>query len=161
MKNHKGLPIILAIVALIIATLACGSDSSGEKVGESNTSSTNAPPKLEVFGIGDVIQVKSHTIVLNSAEFQGNILQANFTIENGGNEEINVSSLISFEAKDDEGTKLEQEIFDCGSSLDGSVLPGDKLKGNICWSGAETDIVRIYYTSNLFSSGAVVWEVHK
>ncbi len=161
MKKHKGLPVILAIIALVIATLACGSDSSGEKVGESDTEPTTAPPQLEVFDVGDVIQVKDHTIVLNSAEFQGNVLQANFTIENKGADELNVSSLISFEAKDDEGTKLEQEIFDCGSGLDGSVLPGDKLRGNICWSGAATDIVRIYYTSDLFGSGAVVWEIHK
>lgn len=161
MKKYKGLPVILAIIALIIATLACGSDSTGEKVGESDTSPTTAPPQLEVFGIGDVIKVKEHTIVLNSAEFQGNVLQANFTIENSGTDELNVSSIISFEAKDDEGTKLEQELFDCGSGLDGSVLPGDKLKGNICWSGAATDIVRIYYSSALFSSGAVVWEIHK
>lgn len=161
MKKHKSLFVILAIIPLIIATLACGSDSSGEKLGESDNSPTTAPPKLEVFGVGDIIQVKAHTIVLNSAEFQGNILQANFTVENSGTDELNVSTLLSFEAKDDEGTKLEQEIFDCGPGLDGSVLPGDKLKGNVCWSGATTDIVRIYYTSDLFGSGAVVWEIHK
>jgi hypothetical protein len=69
--------------------------------------------------------------------------------------------MLSFTAKDSEGTKLEQEIFDCGSGLDGKVLPGDKLKGNICWSGATTNTVKIYYEAELFSSGAVVWEVTK
>ena len=161
MKTNKTLFPLLAIAALIIATLACGSDNTGQKVGESGTLPTSTPPKTEVYKRGDVIQVGEHTIVLNNAEFQGNELKANFTIENQGADDLSVSSLLSFEAKDIEGVKLEQEIFDCGSSLDGKVLPGDKLKGDICWSGATTDVVKIYYTAELFGSGAVVWEVNK
>jgi hypothetical protein len=117
-----------------------------------------------VYSIGDVIQVQDHTIVLNSAEFQGDVLKANFTIVNNGSEELNVSSMLSFYAKDSEGTRLEQAIFDCGSSLDGKVLPGDRLRGDICWSSANKDTldtVRIYYEAELFGSGAVVWEVSK
>ena len=154
---------LLALAMLILATLACGSDSSGEKVGEATPGAPAEPPKVEVYDIGDIIQVGDHTIVLNSAEFRGNVLEANFTIENQGADDLNVSSLLSFTAKDNEGSKLEQEIFDCGSSgLDGKVLPGDKLKGSICWSGVSaTDSVKIYYEANLFGSGAVVWEVKK
>ncbi len=160
MKNNKVLYPLLAIAALIIATLACGGDNTGEKVGESETLPTSAPPQVQVYQMGDVIQVGEHTIVLNSAEFQANVLKANFTIENKGAEEMNVSSLMEFEAKDTEGTKLEQE-WDCSPSLGGGVLSGDKLKGDVCWSGAATDVIKIYYRSELFGSGAVVWEVKK
>ena len=161
-NQNKVLP-ILAVIVLILAQLACGSDSTGKKVGETGkgSSATSAPAKLEVFQVGDVIEVGTHTIVLNSAKFYGAVLQANFTIENKGSEDLNVSSLMSFEEKDSEGSKLEQEIFDCSSGLDGKVLPGDKLKGNICWSGATTGPIKIYYSAELFSSGAVVWEVKK
>jgi len=159
MKNN--LYLLAVIIALIIATLACGSSNTGEKVGEGGTSPTSAPPKVEVYKVGDIIQMEDHTIVLNSAIFQGSTLKTNFSLKNTGAEEIAVSSLMSFEAKDSEGTKLEQDIFDCGSSFDGTVLPGDKLKGNICWSGATTSTVKIYYTANLFGSGAVVWEITK
>jgi len=160
--RYKLFPIV-AIFVLILAQLACGSDSTGKKVGESSkgTSVTSTPVKLEVFKVGDLIEVGEHTIVLNSATFKGGVLQANFTIENKGSKDLNVSSLLSFEAKDNEGTKLEQGIFDCGAGLDGKVLPGDKLKGNICWKGATTDIIKIYYEAELFSAGAVVWEVRK
>ncbi len=116
--------------------------------------------KVDVFGVGDVIQVEDHTIVLNSIEFRGNILQANFTLENQGSSDIAVSSMLSFSAKKYDGSKLEQEIFDCGSSLDGSVIPGDKLRGDICWSGASPeDGIKIYYEAELLGEGAVVWIV--
>jgi hypothetical protein len=160
MKSKLLYPLI-AFVILVALTLACGESNTGEKVGEQGESPTSPPPTVAVYTVGDVIKVGDHTIVLNSAEFEGNMLKANFTIENKGAEEINVSSMLSFYAKDSEGTKLEQEIFDCGTSFDGKVLPGDKLKGDICWSGAATDSIKIYYEAELFGSGAVVWEVTK
>lgn len=114
---------------------------------------------LQVFNVGDVVEVKDHTIRLNSVEYKGNILDANFTIVNQGESDLAISSFLSFSAKKEDGTKLEQEIFDCGSSsLDGSIIPGDKLKGDICWSGANPeDGIKIYYEASLFGSGATVW----
>ena len=160
MKNRR--VVLLCVVALlVVSVLACGEDNTGQKVDEVDTGPTSTPVTLQTYGVGDVIQVQEHTIVMNSAEISGGQLKANFTIENNGAEEITVSSLLSFEAKDDEGTKLDQEIFDCGSSLDGSVLAGDKLKGDICWSGATTSSCKIYYEAELFGSGAVVWRVEQ
>src|SRR5690606_32678555 len=109
-----------------------------------------------------VIQVKEHSITLIESKLTGNVLQATFLVENHGDSDLNVSSLASFTAKDSEGTKLEQEYFDCGSSsLDGKVLPGDKLRGSICFKGVKpASTVRIYYESSLFGSGATVWELN-
>jgi len=153
--------VLIAIVVLVLAALACGGDNTGEKVDEREAAPT-ATPGVETYGVGDVIQLKDHTIVLNEATIQGGALQANFTIENIGTDDLAVSSMLSFEAKLDDGTKLDQAIFDCPSSgLDGSVLSGDKLKGWICWSGASSSPVKIYYRASLLGSGAIVWEVAK
>ena len=157
MKNKSGL--IIGIAVLIIVSLACGGSDTGEKVGESGETSVPDSPKVEVYKVGDIIQAKDHTIILNSATLQGSALRANFSIENLGAEEIVVSSIMSFDAKDSDGVVLEMDWFDCGTQLDGTVLPGDKLKGDICWSGATTTIAKIYYKTSLLSSGAVVWEV--
>jgi hypothetical protein len=54
---------------------------------------------------------------------------------------------------------LEQAIFNCNPGLDGKVLPGDLLRGNICWTGATSDMIKIYYEASLFGEGAVVWEI--
>jgi hypothetical protein len=165
MKRKSFLYPLFGLIVLLLASLACGSDNSGVKVDEKEASATKPPPALEMFAVGDVIEVGDHTIVLNSTSTSGDTLEANFTIENTGDDVLAVSSLISFSARDDEGGKLDQEIFDCDSLIDGFVLVGDKLKGNICWSGLTTETAKLYYESDfpstLFGSGDVVWEVQK
>lgn len=114
---------------------------------------------LEMFEIGDLVEVEEHQIRLNSVAYEGDVLVANFTIENMGSSDLNVSSLLSFSAKRGDGTLLDQEFFDCGTSgLDGSVLPNDLIRGDICWSGANPeDEIRLYYGASLFGQGAVIW----
>ena len=149
---------LLALTFLIIATLACGESSTGEKIGESEAKSEESAPKLETFEVGDIIKVQEHIIVLNSAKFSGGKLTANFTIENKGDDDVIVSTMLDFEARSDDGTTLDEAIFDCDSGLGGTVLPGDKMRGNICWKNAKPPC-KIYYTAELFGSGAVVWQV--
>ncbi len=162
MKNIK---VIISSVAIFVLACVCGSTpDTVEKIGEvTQASDTTAPqatsaPAFEIYKAGDIITTGQTNITLNTAEYRGNVLYANFTIENISNEEVSISSLLLFEAKSDDGTKLEQEIFDCETSLDGSILPGDKLKGSICWSNATTNTAKIYF-SPLFSGQTIVWEV--
>lgn len=152
---------LLILVFLVVFALACGDNNTGVKVDEQEAGPTLPPPTMALYGVGDVIQVGDQTVVLNSANVEGTMLKANFTIENKGAEEINLSSMLSFSAKDSEGSKLHQEIFDCGSGLGGKILAGDKIKGDICWSGAVGDTFKIYYEAKLFSTGAVVWQISK
>lgn len=160
----KAIYLLLPFALAVLVGAACASSNTGQKVGERSSSdgqAATAAPKLTIYRVADVIQVQDHTIVLNSASMQGGLLTANFTIENTGNKELAISSLLSFSAKDSEGNKLEQALLDCPSgSLDGKVLPGDKLRGNICWKAPASGKVRIYYEAKLFGSGAVVWEVN-
>lgn len=154
---------LLALALLVAAQLACGGEeNTGRKIDEVGIAEvvTKAPPKLKLFKVGDVIQVQNHTIVLNSVSFGGSMLQANFTIENQGSDEVIVSSMLDFSARGPDGTKLELAIFDCDSSLTGTVLAGDKIRGDLCWKCTEPS-AKIYYEASLFGSGAVVWEVSK
>jgi|SRR5579859_428588 len=156
----QGLFPLLAVFAIAAAGLACGSVNSGTVVGTSAPNSTAVPVVLATNKVGDVVQIQDQTITLNSVQNQGGILKANFTIVNKGSSDLPVSSIISFDAKDNDGTKLELSMFNCGSgSLDGKILAGDKLKGDICWSSTKLTPFKIYYTANFLSSGAVVWEV--
>lgn len=171
-KHNNNFNIVLLIVVMLLVSLACGGSNEGTIItpatkqsdqGGTTTIEVTKPeeikPSFEVYDIGDVIKVKDHTIRLNSIKYQGTILVANFTVENGGSSDLSVSSILSFSAKNDDGTLLDQEIFDCGtSSLDGSILPGDKLRGDICWSGATPDDgIKIYYEASLLGQGAIVW----
>lgn len=175
----------LPLLALIMSILACGTSNTGQKVatvastppvksGELSENPTSLPepttpakeateppaPANVVYTVGDVVEVGDHRITLLGVTYKGNSLNANFLIENTGTEDLNVSSIMSFSAKDTEGTKLEQEIMDCsGGGLDGKVLPGDKLKGNICWTLPTATTFKLYYEASLFGSGAVVWSL--
>jgi hypothetical protein len=181
LKKHRW-SIIFVVGLLLISTLACGttSNNSGEKVGENTavsktestaaqgsdveaskvpeakTESTKAP---DSYTIGDVIELDDQRITLNGGDYKGGILKVNFTIENIGKDDLALSSLISFSAKDNEGTKLEQEIFDCGSGFDGKVIPGDKVRGDLCYKLTNPGEIKLYYEASLFGSGAVVWKI--
>ena len=161
MKKNNFLKLIFILLVFTTTQLACGSSNKGTKVGESG-GSTQAPVVVETYKAGDIIKTGNYNITLNSAEIQGSKLIANFTVDNtAGTKEVSVSSLLSFSAKDTEGNKLSTSFCD-GGSLDGSVLVGDKLKGNICWDGVLSGAkLKIYFEPALFSSGAIVWEVGK
>jgi hypothetical protein len=160
MKNKIFAPSLITICVLILVTSACGSSSTGVKGSETSIPSTIAPSTDEKHKTGEVIQIGDQTIMLNGTEFQGNILKATYIIENKGSSAMTISSMLSFTAKDSEGTPLEQEIIDCGTGLDGKILPGFNLKGDICWNVATTNLVNIYYTK-LYSSWSVMWEITK
>jgi hypothetical protein len=144
----------LTLLILILVQSGCG------KAGGSGISSTTpSPTKVETFyKVGDVVQLQDRTITLNSVAFYKNGRQANFTIENKGSEGFYVTPAL-FSAQDGEGRQLPEEIMEevfnssCGPALVGQVLPGQILKGNICWKGATVyPVNKIYYH-------AVVWEV--
>jgi len=158
MKQAKR-AVLIVVSVLILAALACGSSDTGIKIDEIDTA-TRTPVEVETYDVGDVIEIKGRTIVLNSAKLSGKILQANFTIENKGDSEFTISTMASFNARDSEGTKLSEDIFDCGPSLGGTILAGDKSKGNVCYEITGNAPYKIYYEATLFGSGAVVWLVN-
>jgi hypothetical protein len=162
MKKNS-IKLFLAVIVLVLASIACGSSTAGGEVVStvaSGSQPTSGSSQVQTHNIGDVIQAGTINVTMNSASISGGVLTANFTVENKGTESITVSSLMSFEAKADDGTKLEVDIFDCTSgSLDGTVLANDKLKGNICWKGVTTSAAKIYFTPELFGGTVIVWEV--
>jgi hypothetical protein len=163
-KISRKFQVLLPIAVIMLVTIACGtSANTGQKVGEVETvtesaAAVEATPSKSVFTVGDIVGLNDHTIAVNSVEYTTGLVKVNLTVENTGTSDLTVSSIMSFSAKSDDGTKLESEIFDCGTSLDGSVLPGDKLRGDLCYKLAAPGLFKVYYESSLFSSGAVVWE---
>lgn len=184
MKKKSLRTMIVLVMVIFITSMACGSsDNVGEKVGEienapaeqsavnstedpivetedPTTVPTEAVQLKDKYAVGDIIATPNQIIVLTGAEFLNNLLVANFYIGNTSSEFASISSLISFSARNSDGTTLEQEWFECSPGLDGTVAPGDKLKGKICWKNASPG-AKIYYEENLFSSGAITWEINE
>jgi len=107
-----------------------------------------------------IIALPDQIIVLTGAEFKGNVLVADFVIGNTSDEFMSISSMLSLYARSADGTNLDTEFFDCGTSIDGPIAPGDKLRGQACWEGAAPG-TKIYYEENRFDSGAVIWEINE
>jgi hypothetical protein len=159
--NKSKIKVILAFTVLIALACVCSGTPSTPpvKIGESTSLPTLPPAAAQSYKTGDIIQVKDGTITMEQAGIQGNTVRAVFTFENKGSEETTISSLMSFSAKDKDGTNLEIQLDCDGGGMDGTVLPGDKLKGSICWSGVVTNAVKIYFVDGFFNANTVVWEI--
>ena len=101
---------------------------------------TEAPGK-----IGDTSFSNGLEFTLNSGTIKDGVVHVNFTIINKDPKAIDISTLIEFSAKAEDGTKLKQQLLNCGPQVDGKLLPGDKVRGDICWSGLTSPTVMIYY----------------
>ncbi|NLA78985.1 MAG: DUF4352 domain-containing protein, partial [Erysipelothrix sp.] len=81
-------------------------------------------------------------------------LLIDLTLENEGKEDLAVSSIISFELKDSEGNKGRYAFLlkSIKSQLDGTVMPGDKLKGQIAFDVLEDNAYSFYFIDSLLDS---------
>jgi len=116
-----------------------------------------------VYKVGDVIPVGQTTITLESYTFEADTINAIFVIENKSAQEINISSILYFDARNGDGTNLNMDLFCDGGSFDGVVLPNDRLRGNICWQGITALPVKIYFKSNRIDFGmdTLVWTIEQ
>ena len=167
----QGFKLALGIGVLALASMACGKGDTGEAPRKVEPGAATMPAAddaaaqptaaaAERFKVGDTVALADHQITLESVKRDGeNNLVAVFVVENTGAKDLNVSSLISFEAKDANGNKGQIAIFADSDTagLDGKVLSGDKLRGHVAWSGLGAG-VKIHYTPGFLSDKRVTWE---
>lgn len=143
--------------------------------GCSLTESTNEKgEKTSEFNVGEIAKVNNTKMVINSVtkiykecsfEWEGKcesytependyFLLVDLTVENIGSETLSISSLMSFDLKDNNGEKgsLSFMLDAVKSSLDGDVMAGDKLKGQIAFDVKDSDVYYFYYFDSLGDS---------
>lgn len=78
-------------------------------------------------------------------------LVIDLTIENTGSEELDISSMLSFDLKDANGEKGSYALLTeaISSQLDGSIMAGDLLKGQIAYDVKDSDVFYFYYLDSL------------
>lgn len=166
--------IFFAVILLIGALASAGSDTPEEventdpKETKENTSS--------VFHVGDVVELNDINVTLvnvsenSGSEFlapsDGNVFVVfEFYIDNQSEDEIAVSSLVSFEAYFDDFASIisVSAIANSGESqLDGPIAPGKKMSGIVGyeapsdWSKAE-----IRFTPDFWSGKEIIFEYEK
>ncbi|HAM30180.1 MAG TPA: hypothetical protein DCP49_01995 [Erysipelotrichaceae bacterium] len=154
-------------VALLVATLLTGCSTS-----ESDNSKASAEDKTEeatketaksVYGVGETAEVNGVKITVNSAETvdqvddmvntadrldEGSKYEViDITIDNQSDEAIKVSSMVSFELKDQDGRSADYQLPMGDGQLDGEVDQGDKLSGQQIYQvPAEGELILTYRT---------------
>ncbi|MBQ6341592.1 MAG: hypothetical protein IJI41_00565 [Anaerolineaceae bacterium] len=88
------------------------------------------------------------TVTLLESLISNGILTATFRIDNVSNQDKSLSSLMDWSAKDGDGENLVQQWLD--STLDGTLIPGDFMKGKVVFKGVKSTPVHLQFNSDLF-----------
>lgn len=147
-----------AVCALTILACCCGGGGGGGGSWDTTDLTTDSgSDSKKVHALGEVVTIKKHRVAMHEAKFTEQGMVAGFTMANDGTESIEVSTIIGWEARNSDGTTLDQDFFACDTGLGGTLMPGELLKGNVCWDGAKPGL-KITYTPDLFGD-KVVWEI--
>lgn len=189
-KNKKGIPVWLgAVIAviLVVAIVSAG-DSEPQKVGDVSNPTTSAnnadntqstenkePAKTEKtrFSVGEIAELKNVKVALlgvtesEGSQFnkpgEGNVfVVCEFEIANNTQEEIVISSMLSFEGYCDDyactyslGALMEKGDK---NQLDGTVAPGKKMKGVIGYEvPTDRKELEIQFTPDVWSGKEIVF----
>lgn len=190
-RKKQGAPgclivVLVVVVLVVIAAFAGGGESStpqkvestsGTSQSASQASQAQSQPEQTVFTVGDAVELNGVKTTLLSAEeypgkqymmpTDGNVfLVCQFEIENDSSAEINVSSMVSFNAYcDDYSVSLSitgEMLEDSWKSLDGTVAPGKKINGVIAYEiPQDWQKMEISYTPSFWSGHDVQFEINK
>ena len=190
-RKKQGAPgclivVLVVVVLVVIAAFAGGGESSTPQKVESTSGTSQSAslageaqpqPEQTVFTVGDTVELNGVKTTLLSAEeypgkqymmpTDGNVfLVCQFEIENDSSAEINVSSMVSFNAYcDDYSVSLSitgEMLEDSWKSLDGTVAPGKKINGVIAYEiPQDWQKMEISYTPSFWSGHDVQFEINK
>lgn len=157
---------ILILILSLILLAGCSSDPATD---ENVNNNQNEPPKEYLVGEtqeddGIFIKVNSIRLSEGSEYFkpeEGKVFFVlDITIENKTNEEYGVSSMLNFELKDEDGREQDLTVFaDNDGSLDGNILPNEKMTGEIAFETAKEGKLYLYFTSAIFSGKTLKFTV--
>lgn len=167
-----GIIIVALIVLGVISAIFGGGKSSvdsakvGEKTTETVKTTSNTPELKASYKVGDIVSVGDYLVTVNS--FKNNIatdnqfivpkdgnqfVQVDITIENKGKDKTNISTLLQMYVKDSEGSKFNQTFIPDQKSLDGELLSGDKVKGQLTYEVPKNVSGMKYYYNAAFLFG--------
>lgn len=120
-----------------------------------STASTSSPPK--VWNVGDTVQLQGQTLQVLSADKNATRLNVKVLISNTGTKEINVSSIASFDARSTSGETMDYSFEVGGDPVDGKILPGDNLRGDLAYSvPIDAKGLKLYYSPTAFGGDVAI-----
>lgn len=168
----------LALIIFLIGSVMAGCElTSGPKPApDTGSQETTTAPSDKVFGVGERVVMDDVYVTLNAVtestggEYftpdEGNIFViCEFTIENETDEELAVSSMMSFKGYVDSYAadySLTGLMASDKKQLDGTIDAGKKMNGVIAFEvPADWSELEVHYTANLYSSKDFVFTYSK
>jgi hypothetical protein len=125
----------------------------------------------QTYNVGDTIALGTNTLVVNDVTYPpggqfaqpkpGNkFIVVDITFENKGVEAVLVSSLLQMKLKDSDGNKYGVDLMATtsaeGSSVDGEIAPGERVRGQIGFQIPESVLGLIFvFDADVWGSGKV------
>lgn len=148
---------VLLTIACLCSMLAGCTGNEGTKgvaeTGEASNEAQDVEIKKESYGLGETAVLDSYKITAESCKYitsdnqfmqpdEGKkFLEVTFLIENTSNKDLNVSSMLGFDAYLDD-MSIGIDIMGQGASeqptMDGTVATGKKLRGSLCYQVSES-----------------------
>ena len=176
---------IFAVILIIFAISMAGSGEKPEKVSQNNSVSIPSRPAQssaqsskttelkEKYKVGDVVKIGDYTFSVNSFEDnaasgneylkpkEGNkFVKINLTIENNGKEKTAISTMLQMYLKDSEGTRFKQTFLMDQKQIDGELLAGDKIKGDVAYEVPKNSTgLKFYYNAAWLLDESIVIEL--
>lgn len=186
--------IIIAVVVLAVIGIVFGKkEETPQEVENTTNESTNndenstdtaepteevaEEPQEKIFKVGETAELNGVKVTMTDYKeskgkeynkpTDGNVfVLAEFEIENNTDEELNISSLLSFEAyADDYALNYSLSALLAkkdATQLDGTIAPGKKMKGCIGYEVAsDWKNIEIHFTDNVWSDSKFKFEINK
>lgn len=173
------------VIIVVIVIGAVGAGNAGpKKVGENKPAGTAAAPQPDntdsgtvsggesKFYVGDRVELNGIVASLDAVTessgsaynkpADGNVfVLCTFTIENNSSSEINISSIVCFDAYCDSyacNYSLSAQLESTGNQLDGTVAAGKKMNGTIGYEvPADWSELEIHFTPDLWAQENIVF----
>lgn len=179
--------IVIGIIVVIFLAVAFGGGDDKPKKVENNTTTTqqgendndkkaDTQETKDIFTVGETAEMNDVQVTLlkysesKGSEYNkpsdGNVfLMAEFEIVNNSDSEMNVSSMLSFEAYADDyalNYSLGAITENNDTQLDGTIAAGKKMKGYIGYEvPKDWSTVEIHFTDDVWSDNKIKFEIKK
>lgn len=179
--------IVIGIIVVIFLAVAFGGGDDKPKKVENNTTTTqqgendndkkaDTQETKDIFTVGETAEMNDVQVTLlkysesKGSEYNkpsdGNVfLMAEFEIVNNSDSEMNVSSMLSFEAYADDyalNYSLGAITENNDPQLDGTIAAGKKMKGYIGYEvPKDWSTVEIHFTDDVWSDNKFKFEIKK
>lgn len=173
-----GIFLVLIVLGVMGAAMGGKSNTGTEKVGTNNTtpaeqtqevSAPTSVPQETSYKVGDQVKSGDFVFSVNSVrQDQGSAyikpkagsvyVIPNVTIQNNGKEKAIVSTLLQMYIKDNEGNKYQPTLTqDATGKVDGELLAGDKIKGDVGFEILTTaKELKFYFTPAWLTGSTIV-----